>query len=171
VKGKIVSFLHSLILYDYILFGAIFALFIMLIVLAIVLRQRLVLAISLVVFSFVFLFLGSIVDYTQMHKYLYKSSLTLTSQKRLTFIDAVVVKGIIKNESKFNFKSCVITAKVFKSSDNKLKNYIYQFKPLRKMSILKQDIPIGSNKDFKIIVEPFRYKKDYNISLEADCKP
>ena len=105
-----------------------------------------------------------------MHEYLFKNSTKLTSQKRLSFTNAIVVKGTLSNASKFDFKSCKITAKVHKLSKNNLKNYIYKFKYIKKMSIIEEDIKKAQTINFKIIVEPFTYSKDYNISLEAKCK-
>ena len=105
-----------------------------------------------------------------MHKYLFKNSVTLLSQKRLHFVPAVIVKGNITNESKLDFKTCKISAKIYKLTSNKYKNYIYKLKPLKKMSILVADIPKGRTQEFKIIIEPFSYKKEYSISLGASCK-
>lgn len=170
MKEKVLSFIHNLIFYDYILFGGVFALFIVLIILAILVRRKIGLAIFLVIFSFVLLFFGPIVGYVKMHKYLYKNTLTLNSEKRLTFTDAIVVKGSLKNDSKFNFSSCKVTAVVVKSSSNAIKNYLFSFNPLQKMSIVMYNVPKGAQNNFKIIVEPFTYKKEYNISLEADCR-
>ena len=74
------------------------------------------------------------------------------------------------NESKVDFKSCKITASVFKSSKNIIKKHIYPLKPLKKMSIWQENILKGETQEFKIIIEPFTYKKDYNISIKASCK-
>ena len=128
------------------------------------------LAIFIVIFAFVFLLVAPFIGYSQMHKYLFKNELTLTSQKKLQYTKAVVVFGKLKNVSKLDFDACLITAVVNKSTSNKYKNYIYKFKPIMKMSIIEEDIVIGNEIDFKIIVEPFTYSKDYNISLEADCR-
>jgi hypothetical protein len=38
------------------------------------------------------------------------------------------------------------------------------------MSIVQNGIKKGETIDFKIILEPFTYSKDYNISVGADCK-
>ena len=38
------------------------------------------------------------------------------------------------------------------------------------MSIFEEGIKKGQTREFKIIVEPFTYEKDFNISLGADCK-
>lgn len=83
---------------------------------------------------------------------------------------AIVVKGTLKNESKLDFKSCKITANAYKVTGNSLKDFIYQFKPLSNMSILEDSIHKGESREFKIIIEPFTYAKDYNISIGAKCK-
>ena len=170
MKAKITAFIDGLILYDYILFGAVFGLFILFIILSIVLRRKMALAIFLVLFAFTLLIAGPSIGYIKMHEYLFKNSTSLTSQKKLEFVNAVVVKGSLKNESNRNFSSCKITAKIHKASKNSLKNYIYQFKTLKKGSIIRESIAKGESIDFKIIVEPFRYSKDYNISVGAKCK-
>jgi hypothetical protein len=167
---NLTTFLNELIVYDYILFGSVFFIFILVIILGILFRKRTVLAIILIFLSFTTLIIGSTLGYTQMHKYLYKNSTFLVSQKLLTYTKAVVVYGVVKNISKFDFKSCKITASAYKVSDNSLKDYLYKFKAFKKMSILENDILKGQKREFKIIVEPFTYSKDYNISLGASCR-
>jgi hypothetical protein len=170
MKHKIQAFIDGLILYDYILFGASFVLFILFIILAIVLRRHLKSALFFVLLSFATLFLGPTVGYIQMHKYLYKNSITLTQNKRLQFAKAVVLKGEVKNLSHFDFKECKIKASLYKVTKNNYKNYILKFKPIKKQSILLRDIPKGQSKSFKMIVDPFSYTKEYGVSLGADCK-
>ncbi|MEA3331319.1 MAG: DUF2393 family protein [Campylobacterota bacterium] len=170
MKAKITAFIDGLIIYDYVLFGVVFVLFILFIILAIMLRKKAGLAIFLAFFSFLLLFLAPTVGYVQMHKFLFKNSTELISQKKLSFTKAVVVKGTLKNESKFDFKSCKITASTYKVSGNSVKNFVLKLKPFKKMSILEYDILKGDVREFKIIVEPFTYSKDYNISIGASCK-
>jgi hypothetical protein len=105
-----------------------------------------------------------------MHDYLFKNTTTLISQKQLEFVNAVVVKGTLSNDSNRNFTSCKIRAEIHKQSKNSLKNYIYRFKSLKKGSIVRENIVKGETVNFKIIIEPFTYSKDYNISLGAKCK-
>ena len=170
MKEKLLAFVHDLTPYDYILFGVSFFLFILFIILALLLRKRLKTALFLVLFGFAILLLAPTLGSMQMHKYLFKNSVELISQKKLHFVEAVVVKGAITNESKLDFVTCKITANVYKVTKNKYKNYLLQFKPFQKVSILEHNISKGQTKEFKIIIEPFRYKKDYNISLEGDCR-
>lgn len=170
LEEKISAFTNNLISYDYILFGSVFFLFVLFIILAIVLRRKTVLAIILIFLSFLILVLGSTFGYIKMHQILFKNSTKLISQKKLSFTPAVVVNGTITNESKLNFKSCKITASAYKFSKNAIKKHIYPLKPFKKMSIIKENILKGETQEFKIIVEPFRYKKDYNISIKASCR-
>ncbi len=170
MKEKLLAFIDGLISYDYILFGVSFILFILFIILALLLRKKLIVALFFILLGFAILVLGPTLGYIQMHKYLFKNSVELLSQKKLNFVQAVVVKGTITNESKFDFGECKITAEVYKVSKNKYKNYLLRLKPFKKMSILEQNLPKGQMREFKIIIEPFRYQKDYNISLGASCK-
>ncbi len=170
MKGKITAFLEGLITYDYILFGSAFGLFILFIILALVLRKKVGFSIFLVLLGFATLTLAPTLGYIKMHEYLFKNSTKLISQKKLEFMSAVVVKGSLTNESKLDFSSCKITVKVHKASKNKLKNYLYKFKTIKKMSIVKENIVQSKTINFKIIVEPFTYSKNYTISLKAKCK-
>lgn len=170
MREKLLAFTDSLIKYDYILFGSIVLTFFLLIVIALILRKKIGLSIFIVIFAFIFLLVAPFVGYNLIHKHLFKNELTLSSQKKLQFTNAVVVFGKLKNTSKLDFESCLITAFVNKQTSNKLKNYILTFKPIMKMSIVEEDITIGNEIDFKIIVEPFTYSRDYNISLKADCR-
>ena len=170
IKDKITAFIEGLITYDYILFGSVFILFILFIILAIMLRRKMALSIFLILFSFTILTLGPTLGYIKMHEYLYKNSCKLVSQKKLSFTPAIVVNGTITNESKFDFSSCKITASVYKSSKNIIKKYIYPLKPLKEVSILEDNILKGETQKFKMFVEPFTYNKEYNISIKGSCK-
>lgn len=170
MKVNIKNFIDGLISYDYILFGSSVALFILFIILAILLRRKVAVALFFVLLAFASFLLGPTLGYLQMHKFLFKNKTELVSQKKLHFTKAVIVKGKLTNESNFDFSSCKITASAFKVTANKYKNYIYKLKPFKKMSIFEKDIKKGETREFKIIVEPFTYKRDYNISLEASCR-
>ncbi|EDZ63590.1 hypothetical protein SMGD1_1633 [Sulfurimonas gotlandica GD1] len=170
MKAKITAFIDELITYDYILFGSVFGLFILFIILGIVLRKKIALAILLILLAFTILLAGPTIGYVKMHDYIFKNTTELTSQKKLSFTQAVVVKGKITNESKRFFNSCNITASANKVSNNELKNYLYSFKSFANMSIMEQNIAVGETREFKIIIEPFTYSKDFNVSIGAKCK-
>ena len=170
MREKLLNFIHGLTSYDYMLFGASFVLFILFIILSILLRRKLFAALFFLLLGFASFLLGPTLGYVQMHKYLYKNSVEVISAKKLNFVQAVVIKGRLYNESKFDFHECKVSAIFYKVSTNKYKNYLLKLKPFMKRSIVIDDIAKGEQKEFKIIVEPFRYQKDYNLSVEANCK-
>ena len=170
MKHKISAFIEGLITYDYILFGTSFVLFLIFIILGIILRKKLLLTILFIFLAFAILLLAPTLGYIKMHDTLFKNSTELISQKRLEFTQAVVVKGRLTNESSREFTECKITASAYKVTSNKYKNYLKKLKPFKKMSIIEEYIAVSETREFKIIVEPFTYSRDYNISLGADCK-
>lgn len=170
MKEQIRAFIDGLIPLDYLLFGGSFVLFILLMILGILLRKKLLLALLLILLSFSILLLGPTLGYIKMHEHLFKNSVTMTSQKKLTYTKAIVLKGTLKNESKRNFSSCKIKASVYAVTSNKYKNYLKKLKPFQNASIVLEEIGVGQTKEFKMFIEPFTYSRDYNISLGADCK-
>ncbi|MDH4944515.1 DUF2393 domain-containing protein [Sulfurimonas sp. C5] len=169
-SSKFQNFVDGLVTQDFILFGSILVLFILLIVLALFMREKLKTAIFLVLLAFTIVVLGPSYGYIKLHEYIFKNKVEFLSQKKLNFVEAVVVKGKVTNISTRDFRECRVSAYVFKASSNKFKNYIYGLKPLQKMSIDIDGLLQNETKEFKIIVEPFKYEYNYNISLEADCQ-
>lgn len=170
MKGNITKFINELVVYDYILFGTLFVVFLLFIILGIILRNKTAIAIIFILFAFTQLIVGSTYGYIKMHDFFFKNEILIKNQKKLTFTQAVVVYGSLKNVSKKDFKSCKITASAHKISGNKYKDYIFKFKPIGKMSIIESNILKGQERELKLIIEPFTYKNDYNISMEATCR-
>jgi len=170
MTGTITKFINELIVYDYILFGTLFLLFILFVSLGILLRKKGALAILLMLFAFTQLIVGSTYGYLKMHEYLFKNETAITSQKKLNFTQAIVLYGTVKNISDRDFSSCEITATVYKKTGNEIKDYIFRLKPINKMSILMQDIAKEEKLEFKMIIEPYTYGGDYNITLGAKCR-
>lgn len=171
MKAKIIDFIHQLILFDYLLFGGIFILFLLLLVLAIAIRKKLIIAIFFVVLAFGVLTLGPIVGYNQLHHYLFKNTIILHKVKALEFTDALLIKGEVNNTSKRPFKECSIYVGVYKVSHYRYLDRIYPYIPFKKGSLkIIENIPPGESAPFKLFVEPFRYAKDYNITIVGECK-
>ena len=171
MKTKIANFVQSLLIYDYILFGVVLSLFILFLLLAVVLHKKTLLSIVLILFSFAILLLGPTLGYISLHNYLYKNSHTIHEVKALEFSQALVVKGEIHNASNKDFKRCKITANVYKVANNMLLDLLYPLNPFKKSSIFtKEVLEKNTTRNFKIIVEPFTYSKDYNVSLGVNCQ-
>ncbi len=170
MKNKIDAILDALIVQDYILFGSVFVLFICLLILAILLKDRRKTSRFLATFAFLLLIFGPTLGYIEMHKYLFKNYVELVSEQKLVFTNAIVVKGKVTNNSKVNFSSCRITATAYQKTAKEYKNYILRLKPIQKSSIILQDVPKDQTKEFKMFIEPFYYSKDYSVELASSCK-
>jgi hypothetical protein len=171
MKARLIDFIHHLIIYDYLLFGGIFVLFLLLLVLAIALRHKLALAIIFVILAFGVLTAGSVVGYVQLHQYLFKNKIILHEVKALQFTEALLIVGDINNTSKRPFQECRINVGVYKVSHIRYIDRLYPYVPFKKGSlILTKTIAPGESVPFKLFVEPFRYAKDYNITIKGECR-
>ncbi|MDY0120887.1 MAG: DUF2393 family protein [Sulfurimonas sp.] len=170
MHNTLTSFLDSLIIYDYFLFGAVFILFILFVILGLVYREKLYLAIFLITLAFFTLIFAPIFGYIHIHNYFYYNETTILSQKKLQFTKAVVVKGKLENLSKLDFERCLITASAYKVSGNAIKDFVYKLSPFQKTSVVEYNIPKDHKIGFKIIISPFVYEGDFNVSVGASCQ-
>ena len=175
MKQQINEFIHTLVIYDYILFGAAIFLFILFLVLAIALRNKLGLSLFIMLIAFLTLILLPTLGYINMHKFLYKTDIKIYQIKKLEFTPAIVVNGNYTNMSNLNFSTCKVSAHVFKVAKDELlaslKNKIFPFNPFIKETIvLDKMLKPNESNDYKLIIEPFYYKKDYNISVGVSCR-
>ncbi len=170
LKAALHNFIASLHLYDYILFGISGALFILILLLAILLRKKAVLSLLLVLLAFIILVALPIGGYNYIHAQLYKTELSNLNIKRLEFSEAVVIKGTITNRGKQNFNRCTISSHAYKGASGLLQELIYPLKPFQKVSIIKEEaLGIDQSLDFRLVMEPFTYTNEYNISTKVNC--
>lgn len=164
------SFVASLHLYDYILFGVSGALFILILLLAIVLRKKVGFSLFLVLLAFIIVLAGPILGYNYIHATVYKTEIYELQIKKLEFSQALVIKGNLRNIGSQSFHICTISAKAYKGPTNILEEYVNPLKPFQKVSILKETpIEVNDSIDFKMMLEPFTYSNEYNISVKVDC--
>jgi len=164
------SFVASLHAYDYILFAISGALFLLILLLAILLRSKVALSLVFVLLAFIIIVAGPIVGYKHIHTTVYKTELTDLLIKKLEFSKAIVIKGKLKNLGTQSFKHCTISAEAYAGATNILEEYLNPFKPFQNMSIVKDvNMTVNDSIDFKMMLEPFTYSNEYNISLKADC--
>jgi len=170
MSPRVEEFIDNLIIYDYVLFASSFVLFILFIVLAIILHKRIGAAIFFLILAFSTLLILPSYGYIVMHNYLFKNSVTLETQQKLSYSEALLIRGVVTNESRFDFSSCRVTASAYRVTQNKYKNYLLKLKPFIKSSITTPEIALGQSHRFEFFVEPFTYTGDYNVSIGADCK-
>jgi len=171
MKKHILEFLHTLSLYDYLLFGGIVFIFLFLLILAILFRHKQTLAISLVLLAFMTLLIAPFGGYIALHALMYKHTITLTTVKDLTFTDALLVKGDINNTSKQTFKECTLYVGVSKISPIKPLNKLYPYVPFRRQTIIiKGPIEPKSSETFKLLIQPFHYTKRHSVTVLGQCR-
>ena len=128
------------------------------------------LALTLLLLAILDISVAPTFGYSYFHDYLYKHTITLSKVKKLQFIQAVVIEGKLKNVSEFDFKSCQIHAKIVKKTGNKYKDILFRFKPITKKIITVNNIPKNADIEFKFLIEPFTYQKDFNATVSGVCK-
>ena len=171
MKEKIIDFIHHLIVYDYFLFGGIFVFFLLLLVLAIAFKHKMGLAIFLVFLAFGVLTLGSVAGYIALHTYLFKHQILVREVKALQYTEALLIKGDVHNRSKRLFSECSVTVGVHKVSNNPYLDKVYPYIPFAKRTLkISEPIKPGESASFKLFVEPFRYSKEYNITIKGNCR-
>ncbi len=170
MSPKITAFIDGLILYDYLLFGGSLLLFILLLTLAILLRRKIGIALLLILLAFGIIILAPTLGYVKLHDFIYKNKISIREVKALEFTQALIVWGDLNNTSKRHFSKCAITAEIYKVANNPVLDLLYPLNPFKKSTIITKDIAAGESRSYKIIIEPFTYSKEYNLSVGASCQ-
>jgi len=170
IKSTLIDFADSLHTYDYVFFAAFGALYLLILLLAIVLRKRVSLSLFLVLLSFVVIIAGPIFGYQYTHGKLYKTEISDLVVKKLEYSEALVIKGKLQNLGQLAFKKCTVTANACKAATNFFEEIRFSLKPFQHTStVYEKELPINETFEFKLIMEPFTYSNEYNISVKADC--
>ena len=170
MKARLATFIDHLTLYDYLLFGGSVALFILLLILALLLRRNRFAALLCTLIAVAVIFTAPTYGYVKLNDFIYKHELKVDEMKALEFSDALLVRGTLTNRSKRDFSYCEITAGTYKVSGNPVLDLLYPLNPFRQGSMRVESIPKGGEAGFKLFVEPFHYSKEYNLSIGATCR-
>ncbi len=170
MKTRILDFIHTLSLYDYLLFGGILFFFLLFLILAVLLHQRLKIAITLIFMAFLVITAGPFGGYMLLHKILYNHTITLTTVQDLEFTEALLIRGDLNNTSNQTFKECTITFGISKTSSIKQLDKLYPYAPFRTQKIiLKGALKPKESRSFKLLVEPFSYPKKFGVTARGQC--
>lgn len=164
------DFAANLSLYDYIGFAVGFILFILFFMIAIVVRKR------IAAFLF-FLFMALAVPFATpfgikytMNNYIKTTKISITTNKRLKFVDAILLEGNITNTGMMHYKKCQVRVKYSLKGANELKTMVNSLKPFRVEKIMVEEpIAIGGSASFKMLVENFPRESGYNDTVVAEC--
>lgn len=170
IKSTLLDFADSLHTYDYVFFAAFGAVYLLMLLLAIVLRKRVGLSLFLVLLAFVVIIAGPIFGYQYTHGKLYKTEISDLMIKKLEFSEALVIKGRLKNLGQQAFVKCTVTANACEGATNFFEEILCYLEPFQYTStVYDKALPVNEILEFKLIMEPFTYADDYNISVKADC--
>jgi hypothetical protein len=171
MKTKILDFIQTLSLYDYLLFGGILFFFLLFLILAILLHQKLKIAIALILMAFLVITVAPFGGYMLLHKTLYKHTVTLTTVQDLEFSEVLLLRGDLNNTSNQTFKECTITFGISKISSFKQLNKLYPYIPFRTKKVtLKGPIKSKESRSFKVLIEPFSYPKKFGVTARGQCR-
>lgn len=174
-KGQILDdlkeFFHTLSIYEYAGFGIAFLLFLILFFAAIAMRKRIGMLLLFLMLSFVVLGVSPITIKYVVNTYMKKTEITLTTDKKLQYINTVIIAGKLKNTGMMDYKKrCIITAKLVAKSSNPLKQVTKELKPLRKKELVIDEwLAVGEETKFKIIIDDFDYQKPFMSIVKAEC--
>ena len=170
VKTAILDFFNTLSVYDYVGFIITIVLFTLFLILALLLRRRTKLSMIFVVIAFIFFFAGPSAAHIFVKKTIFKSTPTLGEVKKLVYSDTLLIKGALFYIGQKDANHCKVEAHVHKRSTNSIKDFAYDLKTYKLGSdTIDKKFTKGDRVDFKIVIEPFTYKGDYNITLNSGC--
>ncbi len=99
-----------------------------------------------------------------------KEEFTVEENKKLTYLNAILASGIIKNNGKIPYKECGVVLEVYKNGNDKIANIKSYLDPLAKdKKILKGPIMPGESIRFDILIDNFNYEGDIKPSLKSKC--
>lgn len=171
ILEDLTEFVNTLSIYEYAGFAVAFLLFLIFFFMAIAMRKKIGMMLLFLMISFVVLGVSPIAIKYVVNTYMKKTEITLSTDKKLSYIDTVIIAGKLKNTGLMDYtKKCIVSAKLVAKSSNQLKQVTKEFKPLRKKEIILYDpLPVGKETQFKIIIDGFDYEKPFKSVVKAEC--
>ena len=169
-KFILTRFFDTIGTYDYIGFFLSIFLFLLFLIIYLLLRKHIKRSIFLAIIGFSFLFMGPVFSHKLVKNTLYNSEANITTVKQLHYSDTLLIKGVLHYKGIKDASHCLVSADIYKKGKNMVKDFVYNLKAYRKGSHkLDATFSTGTNKNYKIVIEPFAYKGDYNISISSGC--
>ena len=171
LKESLLTYIDHLLIYDYMAFGWLILIFLLLLFLSLgILRKKPILALFLIIFDFCFLIIAPFAIKWYLDDKLRPNETETTLIKQLKYSDALIVEGNVTNNSKFDFVTCKTHVDILKDYKNEYKNKLSFINPLIKRSILLKTPPKKAEKvTFRIVISPFEYKADFNVTAYSEC--
>ncbi len=164
-------YFQNLSLYDYIGIAIVSMVFLLLFILSLILLfKKPFVGFLIFILSFLVLPLGIFGVKEFLNQTLRKSEFIIKKIKPLHFSNSLLLEAKIKNLSKINFNQCFIELKIIKKSNSKLKNFLFELKPLQtKMIYLYKPISKNSSYTLKKILDNVLYSNSKKLISKIAC--
>ncbi|MCX2683083.1 DUF2393 family protein [Campylobacter sp. MIT 21-1685] len=172
LKKLVLFYINHLYLVDYMLILLVFFLFTCICFLCVFLRHRtiialIIMALNIVLCFFVFLYGYKFIDYQVRSRHT-----TISEQKKMHNSQALIIDFTIANTSKHNFKTCKVTAKIYKDKlpqDTFLTEMKHRFIPYRVKSTVLKDLNKSMTQFQRIAFDNFIYENNYTLRMKSEC--
>jgi len=160
----------SLTKYDYMAIGWILFLALLLLILAAVVKKRVLSYLSLLA-GLLLLFAGPPTVKSVLDGYLREADIEVERVKRLNYSSSLIIEGEIKNVSELDFSHCDLAVSIYRPASNVLDHAAAVLKPIT-VKIERMDSPIARSetKPFRIIVDHFS-TQEFNLTVQPRCYP
>ena len=171
LKRSLLTYIDHFLIYDYISFGWLILLFFLLFFLAIaVVKKRPLVALFVIVFDFILIIVGPFAIKWYLDAKFRSNEATVSLVKELKFTDVLIIEGNVTNTSQMDFVTCNTYVDILKYTGNKYQDKFAFLNPIAKKSILLETPPLkGEKQSFRVLISPFRYGGDFNVSVSSEC--
>ncbi len=170
-KQSLGDYVHSLTIYDYLAFGWLALLLIVMFLFSIMMiKKRPKCAILLMFVTTFFIFVAPISIKLFLDKSVRKVVVVDKNHTILNFSKSLIVTGELENRGKIDLYKCYINSKILKTPENFFKDISNYLKPIEeKTIILTEDLFQKERKEFKMVFENFKYSGSYDVIVKAEC--
>lgn len=170
-KNALITYINHFSVYDYAAYAWLILLFFVTILLCVFIAKKSPLfSILIFIISLGLLFVGPFIIKKYLDEYIRPTQNKTLSIKKLTFSDALIVVGEIKNISKKDYSICNIQLNVHKTSNSYFKDLINRLKPLRKKTIsLHETLEVNATKELRVVFDNYTSTNDVNVSIDSTC--
>lgn len=165
------SALNSLNILNHLVFAVAFFVLVFFIILAIITRKKAFLFSFFSFFSIFLLFFAPFIGYFFTEIYLKKRTVTTLETSQLAFVNKVVIKANLENNSNKTLKECEVFTFAIEKNDNLVKKIKNMAIPKHYTKTpLNRNIKPNKNEEFYITLNDISDKKAFEIHSFSFCK-
>ncbi|TEY03934.1 DUF2393 family protein [Campylobacter sp. US33a] len=172
IREILMFYINHLYTIDYLFFTLVLIFFLLILILSLFARHKPFLAFFIFFLAFILSGALGYFGYNFLDKKIRDRSTQILSIKNLQSSAMLAIDFDISNHSKYNFKFCKITAKIYQKSnpnDNILTRYKLQFIPIKIKSLILNDLEKGKTQIQRISFENFQNNDNIDIKLVSKC--